>query len=765
MMRISLSVGVWALALTALAQTLSFSDPVGARLPGNPRSPVRVDPLEFSLVTGGTFEFNEAVQLSAAGEFSGSALRGGAIRTRVQSPDSRTMILTARGHTLVYVNGVPRAGDPYGYGYLQVPVELKPGANEFIFVVGRGQLAATLSTPKSPVALNPSDLTLPDFRPGDLGEKLAGITVVNSTSEWQRGLVIEADGVRSKLPDIMPMSIRKVPFRFGAKAGSVTVNLLNRKGDALSQLTFDRPSVGAGASYRDTFLSRVDGSVQYFAVNPSTRAGSGQALFLSLHGASVEAIGQAQAYGSKPWGHLVAPTNRRPFGFDWEDIGMQDALEVLEIARTRLETDPRKTYVLGHSMGGHGTWQMGAHFPGEFAGVGPCAGWQSFATYGGGKPASGDSKMAEMILRAWSPSDTAALAKNFQDQNVFVLHGDADTTVPVSEARNMRKIVEPFANLKWHEEPGQGHWYDTDPEPGANCVDFAPMFDMFRTARRPELSRLTRVQFTTVNPAVSATRDWLTVEQQERALLPSTIQAEVTGTTLNIATSNIRRIQLDRRNMPLFGSLTIDGISVRVPKHFEALDLVKNKRDWEIEPNPNWRKSELSASSAQNFKDVFRNRFCVVIPKIPTADEMNLVRILSESYAYRGNGAFDVFFDDEPLRTFDKRNIIIIGNESRNRLYRKVAVPLNVDASDVTYLAVRPRKGDASMSVGVMAATSASAFRLLERVPLWTAGAHIPGVFVFNSRMLKQGLDGVVAAGFATPNTPNQVPVDIVGKL
>ena len=54
------------------------------------------------------------------------------------------------------------------------------------------------------------------------------------------------------------------------------------------------------------------------------------ALFLSVHGASVEATNQARAYAQKDWGHLVAPTNRRPYGFSWEDWGRMDALEVLE---------------------------------------------------------------------------------------------------------------------------------------------------------------------------------------------------------------------------------------------------------------------------------------------------------------------------------------------------------------------------------------------------------------------------------------------------
>src|SRR5205823_5794816 len=85
-----------------------------------------------------------------------------------------------------------------------------------------------------------------------------------------------------------------------------------------------------GQTYKRAFISGIDGSVQYYAVNPAVvsqqpAAGPSKnpssALFLTLHGAGVEAIGQADAYSPKSWGNIVAATNRRPYGFDWEDWG------------------------------------------------------------------------------------------------------------------------------------------------------------------------------------------------------------------------------------------------------------------------------------------------------------------------------------------------------------------------------------------------------------------------------------------------------------
>ena len=72
--------------------------------------------------------------------------------------------------------------------------------------------------------------------------------------------------------------------------------------------------------------------------------------FLSVHGAEVEAINQARAYKLKDWGVIVAPTNRRPRGFNWEDWGRIDALEVLDIDQKRFKPNPQKIYLTGHSM-------------------------------------------------------------------------------------------------------------------------------------------------------------------------------------------------------------------------------------------------------------------------------------------------------------------------------------------------------------------------------------------------------------------------------
>src|SRR5580704_5340295 len=78
------------------------------------------------------------------GSYQSRALVGGYAFFSIPSDKNRVMMLEASGHGMVWVNGEPRAGDPYSYGYVHVPVELKKGSNQFLFVVARGQLRGKL---------------------------------------------------------------------------------------------------------------------------------------------------------------------------------------------------------------------------------------------------------------------------------------------------------------------------------------------------------------------------------------------------------------------------------------------------------------------------------------------------------------------------------------------------------------------------------------------------------------------------------------------
>src|SRR5204863_7641832 len=116
----------------------------------------------------------------------------------------------------------------------------------------------------------------------------------------------------------------------------------------------------------------------------------------------------------------------RPYGFVWKAIGRIDALEVLATAARQLNTAPYRVYLTGHSMGGHGAWQVGVQTPGRFAAIGPSAGWISFFSYAGSPRLEPKAPIEEILSRAASPIDTVLLKHNYANAGIYILHGEKD---------------------------------------------------------------------------------------------------------------------------------------------------------------------------------------------------------------------------------------------------------------------------------------------------------------------------------------------------
>ena len=59
----------------------------------------------------------------------------------------------------------------------------------------------------------------------------------------------------------------------------------------------------------------------------------------------------------------------------WTDSGTEEwVMELLERARRTWKLDPDRVYLCGHSMGGYGSWTLGAHHADQLAAVAPSAG-------------------------------------------------------------------------------------------------------------------------------------------------------------------------------------------------------------------------------------------------------------------------------------------------------------------------------------------------------------------------------------------------------
>lgn len=775
------------------------------RLGERTRSAIYTDALEAELAAGTWSAPKEGDTIrSTAGEertwtryevgddgwFQGDAFRGGWAFATVEVPEAGPWRLDASGHALVLVDGEPHAGDHYNLDITRTPLALEAGEHELLFRCGRGRLRATLEPAPAPVYIEDKDPTLADvIRGKDQGVYLALIVANASTEDWvQLGLQAQVEGgpaLVGRVATLLPSSYTKlacevkVPAEATVGVDEVEVQLRLVQADASSTVLHSTsvrlPVKEPGESHVRTFPSAIDGSIQYFAVTPQRveradhETGDSPALFLSLHGASVEARTQARSYAPRRSGVIVAPTNRRPFGFDWEDWGRLDALEVLDIARKEFQTDPRRTYLTGHSMGGHGTWQIGAHFPDTFAAIAPSAGWRDFWSYTGLEQIDTEDPIGALFARAVNASRTQTLLGNLKSTGIYVLHGDADANVPVTQARLMRDALAEFhPNFAYYERPGAGHWW------GNECMDWPPLFRFLEDNVLPDPGEVLEIDFTTVNPAISSECHWLMVESQQRPLLPTRVQARLDRETrtVTLESENLGRFSFDLTGRHDGAEPLLDpsGGPIYLVQGEERQELTQREPD-ELGWEGRWRVEHVTPpyprrTPARNgpFKEAFRNSMVFVYGTQGTPEEnawaRDKARLDHETWRYRGNGSVEVLADTEYEDDGRMHNVILYGNQDTNAAWSLVLdAPFEVrrdfvrvgehriEGDDLALLAVHLRKGTKD-SVGVIAGTGVPGCHVTDHLPYFVSGVGYPDWTVLGTEFLSQGLAGVRGAGY-----------------
>ena len=795
-------------AMTASAATeyvfreALYSGSSGSR--GSGRSAIYTDPIAHQMATTGKLKAPkegdvagegpdgeprlwQRIEVNEEGDFNDENLRGGYLFFTYDSPRDQTVILHSNSTSTLWVNGEPRAGDYYGKSWLLVPTKMKKGRNEiWANQTGRRNKGLRLTIPDNPIFLSEADMTYPDLLTNQIDEKMAAIQVINATDEILDGLRIVtnvAGQVKQTRVDqtITPLTFRRIPFKLADVASGpgkqdVSVRLL-RDDVVLDEIVITLEVREPQSGYRRTFFSNIDGSLQYYGVRQGTsEIGKNSAMILSVHGAGVKGIGQARSYQSKDWAHVVAPTNRREFGFDWEDWGRIDAMEVLADAEELLGTDPERTYLTGHSMGGHGTWYLGATYPDRWAAISPMAGWRSFFSYGGLSTTEAMNPMEQMFHRAQNPSRTMEMLHNYSQHGVFIEHGDADRTVPVEEARYMREKLGAFHHsLGYFEEPGGGHWYGVDHD---RAIHF------MKRHERTDIRDLETLNFRSVNPGVSSTSRYITLYQQEHAYEFCGVVAEQTVRSrrqrrfdedinerdLNITTDNLQIFKVDLAHCDGYQrvALTVDDQLIDDlpwPAQKEVW-LQRSEDQWEVIATPTdlTQKNPLRYGG---FKEAFNHRFVLVYATGGSHAENDAAyakaRFDAETFHYRGNGAMDVIPDHAfTLDGYEDRSVIIYGNQTTNQAWSLLLAdsPVQVESGrlrigqrtlsgdDMGIYMVRPRPDSTVASVGVVAGTGAAGFRAVSPNRYFVAGTGYPDLMVVSPDLFEDGIDGVVAAGY-----------------
>ena len=709
--------------------------------------------------------------------------RGGYMYLTYNADKERTALLNVRGNSGAIFNGESHAGDPYNSGWLYIPVKVKKGLNE-LYV--RGTFAiASLTFPAKPVLLNTEDPTLPSIILKGQNNALQGaVVVINTTPKELNGLQIRSNvmgkPLTTELPSVPALSTRKVPFRFDGSAVNTSGKqdcriLLLDKGKPLDEGVVQVEAVAASDKYSSTFTSNIDGSLQYYAVAPQAAANNtNNALFLSVHGAGVEAIGQARAYKSKDWGNLVAATNRRPRGFNWEDWGRLDALEVLALAREKFKPDPQQIYLTGHSMGGHGTWFLGATYPDKWAAIAPCAGYPTLKGYGSADgliPDSSSNPMEQMLLRSGNQSDVIRLASNYKPLGVYIFHGDSDRTVSVNYARQMRGILANFhPDMSYYEYPGGSHWF------GDHSVDWQPIFDFFKWHQRAADTAVNAIDFMTASPGISSSYYWAAVQQQAHPLQYSRIRLNRNRAAGSIegTTENVRLLRFDLKDFEPGTQLRV-VLDSAAPLQYttkgagDSLFLLKEGGKWTVSSSPGLY--QKGPHRYGTLKDAFNHNMLFVYGTGGTKEEADWAlakaRYDAETWYYRGNGAVDIIADkDFSLQKYRDRGVILYGNKTTNRAWNTLLsdCPIQVERNkitagekvwqgdDLSAYFVWPIRSSAVASVGVISGSGVKGMQAANANQYFAGASGFPDFMIYSLDMLQSGPGSVKMAGFYDHN-------------
>ena len=118
-------------------------------------------------------------------------------------------------------------------------------------------------------------------------------------------------------------------------------------------------------------------------------------------------------------------------GAQWSDPDMiQLAMMTIDRAIYRFKGDPRRVYLTGLSMGGHGTWHLATKYPERFAALAPIAARAPYTFH---------STNISNVISPYSsfPNSLVDVAEKIAKIPTWVFHGRVDPVIPVLESRKM----------------------------------------------------------------------------------------------------------------------------------------------------------------------------------------------------------------------------------------------------------------------------------------------------------------------------------------
>ncbi|XP_032222386.1 uncharacterized secreted protein ARB_06907 isoform X1 [Nematostella vectensis] len=420
--------------------------------------------------------------------------------------EEATVLFQALGVTHMYIDDVMLPGDVYRRDQFWYPIQLTQGVHTVqIKLRAKGPVAFNMNL-KMASERQPIKILKPTFQPDIVNGKLFSRYISIPISNYDYKKWVKVTGVRCTKQDsltaslydaygnsaIAPGQTKNIIIKIGlGNKEDIDTNCSDLEFVAIFSFDFGRDEKIAlklrcrrrKESFLFTFVDH-DGSLQHAAViEPLSGCTSVCPVLLTLHGTTVPPQNQADSYkrmenGKWVFGveHLwvLAPT--RHGAHNWEGPGELTAVTALsrlaeltnQASWVENKASDRHIVIAGHSMGGHGAWQLGTHYPDNTLALISAAGWIRKEDYG-------DSNLffrhdvstshVDPIVKSLMES---CVAENDADKHVSNLHGipvmirtgAKDQTVhPYFSRRMYRLLRQQRSNVTYAEIPGKEHWW------------------------------------------------------------------------------------------------------------------------------------------------------------------------------------------------------------------------------------------------------------------------------------------------------------------
>lgn len=389
------------------------------------------------------------------------------------------------------------------------------------------------------------------------------------------------------------------------------------------------------ASKRGTFLkahySDLDGSLQPYSLSvPEEYSNQRQwRLMVNLHGHGWYAPFQGHP-APKTSGVIVLSPHGRG-SMDYMFVGELDVLAAIEDVRKDYAIDPNGLYLMGHSMGGTGSWHLSVHYPDRFAAIAPVAGnadylvWEQVWKKKRKEHAPAFAPLIKFLRDMLNP---ATYACNLLNVPVFCVHGAKDQVVPVGHARSMTaKVKEAGGKVEYREIASAGHGVGGSVHGERHkwimkqLRDPAPKVVRYKTARLRHRGAY-----------------WVSIERFREWLKFAEVRAEAKSRgRLFVETQNVANFTLHIDRSPASGSRKLRVVvdeqeAYDGPKPASGkLQLARAERGWQVGAPPSGLVKKAGLEGP--IEDVFLSSFLIVYGTIAeSAKERQVAKAEAEAF-------------------------------------------------------------------------------------------------------------------------------------